>query len=71
LNWIQIGLEFRRDLKIKKAFSCFYLAMGRIRPAGPAEPTQPGFTLESAQPTYSAITVRVAQLSPANGPWVK
>jgi hypothetical protein len=58
-------------MKIKKAFSNFYLAMGRIRPAGPAELTQPGFTLESAQPAYSTITVRVAQLSPANQPWVK
>jgi hypothetical protein len=32
---IQIGLEFRKDLKIKKPFSNFLLAMGRIPPSRP------------------------------------
>jgi hypothetical protein len=44
LIWIQIGLEFRKDLKNKKPFLIFLLAMGRNPPAGPTEPTPASLT---------------------------
>jgi hypothetical protein len=36
---IQIGLEFRKDLKIKKPFSNFLLALGRIPPSLASHPS--------------------------------
>jgi hypothetical protein len=36
LIWIQIGLEFRKDLKHKKPFLIFLLAMGRNLDGSPA-----------------------------------
>jgi hypothetical protein len=41
LIWIQIGLEFRKDLKIKKPFPVFYWPWAEFNPAGPAWPPNP------------------------------
>jgi hypothetical protein len=62
LNWIQIGLGFRKDLKIKKAFSSFYLAMARIRPSQ-AEPAAasltrgPGAAQRQSSPTPRRVVI--------------
>jgi hypothetical protein len=44
LNWIQIGLEFRKDLKNKKHFSFSYWPWAETLPVGLAEPALASLT---------------------------
>jgi hypothetical protein len=67
LIWIQIGLEFRKDLKIKKLFPIFYWPWAEFLPTGPAEPTPASLAcgLGAAQHRSSPTPLRIATESEA------